>query len=100
MISHRPAKYGGHTHRGSGDINISATTLIYRKRRIPHSLDIRDCIYPLTSGNIIFSKAHRENNTRSHTRFQINYIYDKQLLFRVSNQIGPVLVRSVLANNF
>ena len=53
MVSHHPAKFGGKRHRGTEDMSIPANTVIF-----PHLLDICDCLCPLTSAIIIFSKAH------------------------------------------
>ena len=53
MEIHHPAKFGGHRHCDSGDMNILANTVI-----LLQMWDIRDCIGLLTSAIIIFSKTH------------------------------------------
>ena len=52
IVSHHPAKFGGHRHCGSGDVNIPANTVIFFQMQ-----DIRDCIYLLTSAITILSKV-------------------------------------------
>ena len=52
-MSQHPAKFGGHRHCGSGDINIPANTVI-----LPQMRDIRYRIYLLTFAIIIFCKPH------------------------------------------
>ena len=44
MLSHHPAKFGGHRHCGCGDMNIPTNSVM-----LPQMRDIRDDICPLTS---------------------------------------------------
>ena len=90
IVSHHPAKFGGHRHCGSGNINLPANTVILSQMR-----DI--CIYPLTSAIFIFCKAHgmsgatRVSNHKLRDNFYGN-------IFSVSNEISPILIIRFLGN--
>ena len=72
VVSHHPAKFGGHRHCDSGDINIPANTVIFLQMR-----DTWDSICPPSSAIIILC-----NKRVSNINLKIKF-YGK--LFSVSN---------------